>query len=101
VGTLWSSANASPEANKDCLETPRAHKITRAVRARGEAEANRLRNSSLTPQLLELKRLENDRARIEKWNGDVPRMVMGDKTGMMLQMPYDSSNTGTSNPRRK
>jgi regulator of protease activity HflC (stomatin/prohibitin superfamily) len=59
-------------------------------RARGEAEANRLRNASLTPQLLELKRLENDRARIEKWNGDVPRMVMGDKTGMMLQMPYDS-----------
>ncbi|HEY6306391.1 MAG TPA: SPFH domain-containing protein, partial [Candidatus Angelobacter sp.] len=61
-------------------------------RARGEAEANRLRNASLTPQLLELKRLENDRARIEKWNGDVPRMVMGDKTGMMLQMPYDSDS---------
>jgi regulator of protease activity HflC (stomatin/prohibitin superfamily) len=58
-------------------------------RARGEAEANRLRNASLSPQLLELKRLENDRARIEKWNGDVPRMVVGDKTGMMLQMPYD------------
>jgi regulator of protease activity HflC (stomatin/prohibitin superfamily) len=61
-------------------------------RARGEAEANRLRNASLSPQLLELKRLENDRARIEKWNGDVPRMVMGDKTGMMLQMPYDSDS---------
>jgi regulator of protease activity HflC (stomatin/prohibitin superfamily) len=61
-------------------------------RARGEAEANRLRNASLSPQLLELKRLENDRARIEKWNGDVPRMVMGDKTGMMLQMPYDDSS---------
>jgi regulator of protease activity HflC (stomatin/prohibitin superfamily) len=63
-------------------------------RARGEAEANRLRNASLSPQLLELKRLENDRARIEKWNGDVPRMVVGDKTGMMLQMPYDSSTDG-------
>jgi regulator of protease activity HflC (stomatin/prohibitin superfamily) len=63
-------------------------------RARGEAEANRLRNASLTPQLLELKRLENDRARIEKWNGDVPRMVVGDKTGMMLQMPYDSEGQG-------
>jgi regulator of protease activity HflC (stomatin/prohibitin superfamily) len=64
-------------------------------RARGEAEANRLRNASLTPQLLELKRLENDRARIEKWNGDVPRMVVGDKTGMMLQMPYDSDTGGS------
>jgi regulator of protease activity HflC (stomatin/prohibitin superfamily) len=67
-------------------------------RARGEAEANRLRNASLSPQLLELKRLENDRARIEKWNGDVPRMVMGDKTGMMLQMPYDADSGGA---RRK
>jgi hypothetical protein len=44
---------------------------------------------SLPPQLLELKRLENDRARIEKWNGDVPRMV---QAGMMLQMPYDSDS---------
>jgi hypothetical protein len=67
-------------------------------RARGEAEANRLRNASLSPQLLELKRLENDRARIEKWNGDVPHMVMGDKTGMMLQMPYDS-DTGSARRR--
>src|SRR5947199_304689 len=41
-------------------------------RARGEAESNRLRQASITPQLLELKRLENERARIEKWNGDVP-----------------------------
>jgi regulator of protease activity HflC (stomatin/prohibitin superfamily) len=59
-------------------------------RARGEAESNRLRQASITPQLLELKRLENERARIDKWNGDVPSMVVGDKTGMMLQMPYDS-----------
>jgi regulator of protease activity HflC (stomatin/prohibitin superfamily) len=58
-------------------------------RARGEAESNRLRQSSITPQLLELKRLENERAKIEKWNGDVPKMVVGEKSGLMLQMPYD------------
>jgi regulator of protease activity HflC (stomatin/prohibitin superfamily) len=63
-------------------------------RARGEAESNRLRQASITPQLLELKRLENERARIEKWNGSVPQMVMGDKTGMMLQMPYDNVGNG-------
>jgi regulator of protease activity HflC (stomatin/prohibitin superfamily) len=68
-------------------------------RARGEAEANRLRNASLSPQLLELKRLENERARIEKWNGDVPRMVVGERTGMMLQMPYDSDSTGGARRR--
>ncbi len=63
-------------------------------RARGEAESNRLRQASITPQLLELKRLENERARIEKWNGSVPQMVVGDKTGMMLQMPYDNATGG-------
>ena len=61
-------------------------------RDRGEAEANRLRNASITPQLLQLKRLENERARIEKWNGDVPRMVVGEKNGLMLQMPFDADH---------
>lgn len=57
------------------LSAARSKAKLQIERARGEAEANRLRNASLSPQLLELKRLENDRARIEKWNGDVPRMV--------------------------
>jgi regulator of protease activity HflC (stomatin/prohibitin superfamily) len=61
-------------------------------RARGEAESNRLRVASITPQLLELKRLENERARIEKWNGDVPRMVVGEKSGFMMQLPADVSH---------
>ncbi|MGA2991256.1 MAG: hypothetical protein ABSD88_12340 [Candidatus Korobacteraceae bacterium] len=37
--------------------------------AKGEAEANRIWQSSLTPQLLELHRIENNRALIDKWNG--------------------------------
>lgn len=61
-------------------------------RARGEAESNRLRVASITPQLLELKRLENERARIEKWNGDVPRMVVGEKSGFLMQLPADVSH---------
>lgn len=61
-------------------------------RARGEAESNRLRVASITPQLLELKRLENERARIEKWNGDVPRMVVGEKSGFLMQLPTDVSH---------
>jgi regulator of protease activity HflC (stomatin/prohibitin superfamily) len=58
-------------------------------RARGEAEANRLRNASLTSQLLELRRLENERAKIEKWDGQLPRMVVGEKQAMMLAIPPD------------
>jgi regulator of protease activity HflC (stomatin/prohibitin superfamily) len=58
-------------------------------RARGEAEANRLRQASITPQLLEWKRLENQRAFIDHWNGELPHTVLGDKNGLMLPLPTD------------
>ena len=40
-------------------------------RAKGEVESNRIRLASLTP-LLELRKLENQRALIEKCNGQLP-----------------------------
>jgi regulator of protease activity HflC (stomatin/prohibitin superfamily) len=59
-------------------------------RARGEAESNRLRQASITPQLLEWKRLENQRAFIDRWNGELPRTVLGDKNGLMLPLPTET-----------
>jgi regulator of protease activity HflC (stomatin/prohibitin superfamily) len=57
-------------------------------RAKGEAEANRIRLSSLTPQLLELRRLENQRALVDKWNGQLPTVESGGSgSGLILQMP--------------
>ena len=57
-------------------------------RAKGEAESNRIRQSSLTPQLLELRRLEIQRAMIEKWNGQLPTVQSGQGAGgLILQMP--------------
>src|ERR1043165_1517198 len=53
-------------------------------RARGEAEANRLRQASITPQLLEWKRLENQRALIDRWSGNVPTTVLGEKTNLLM-----------------
>jgi regulator of protease activity HflC (stomatin/prohibitin superfamily) len=55
--------------------------------AKGEAEANRIRQSSLTPQLLELRRIENNRLQIEKWNGQLPTVQSGQGGGMILQLP--------------
>jgi regulator of protease activity HflC (stomatin/prohibitin superfamily) len=57
------------------------------MRAQGEADANRIRQNSLTPQLLELRRLENQRALIEKWNGQLPSVETGQNGGLMLQLP--------------
>jgi regulator of protease activity HflC (stomatin/prohibitin superfamily) len=58
-------------------------------RAKGEAEANRIRINSLAPQLLELRRLENQRALIDKWNGQLPTVEAGSGSGsgLILQMP--------------
>ncbi|HEY6387320.1 MAG TPA: SPFH domain-containing protein [Candidatus Acidoferrum sp.] len=57
------------------------------TRAQGEADANRIRQNSLTPQLLELRRIENSRALIEKWNGQLPTVEAGQGSGMILQLP--------------
>src|SRR5271155_3862936 len=57
------------------------------TRAQGEADANRIRQNSLTPQLLELRRIENSRMLIEKWNGQLPQVESGQGSGMILQLP--------------
>ncbi|HLZ13446.1 MAG TPA: SPFH domain-containing protein [Candidatus Acidoferrum sp.] len=57
------------------------------TRAQGEADANRIRQNSLTPQLLELRRIENNRALIDKWNGQLPTVETGQGSGMILQLP--------------
>jgi regulator of protease activity HflC (stomatin/prohibitin superfamily) len=57
-------------------------------RAKGEAESNRIRLASLTPQMLELRKLENQRALIEKWNGQLPTVESaGNGSGLLLQLP--------------
>ena len=57
------------------------------MRAQGEADANRIRQNSLTPQLLDLRRIENNRALIDKWNGQLPTVESGQGSGMILQLP--------------
>lgn len=57
------------------------------TRAQGEADANRIRQNSLTPQLLELRRIENNRALIDKWNGQLPTVETAQGGAMMLQLP--------------
>jgi len=73
----------------------------RKTAAAGEAEAIRLINSAATeaqqnPLLLQLKTLEIEKARIEKWDGRYPQMWLGaNGTGIMnpnllLQIPASS-----------
>ena len=81
-------AEAEGEARSQ-VERARGDATSAIERARGEAEANRLRQASITPQLLEWRRLENQRALVDKWNGELPRMIVSDKAGMIMPLPTD------------
>ena len=77
-------AAKTAEANRRKVEAEAAANIARAKgeaqitieQARAEAEANRLRATSITPELLELEKLQIERARISKWNGNEPNTVI-------------------------
>jgi regulator of protease activity HflC (stomatin/prohibitin superfamily) len=79
-------ATTQAEAAKKIAEADGDAKST-VTRAQGEADANRIRQSSITPQLLELRRLENQRAYIDKWNGQLPSVQAGQGTGFLMELP--------------
>ena len=78
-------ATTQAEAAKKIAEAEGVAK-SQVLLAQGEADANKIRQSSLTPQLLELRKLENQKAMIDRWNGQLPS-VEGSGSGMMLQLP--------------
>jgi len=79
-------ATTQAEAAKKIAEAEGDAK-SQVTRAQGEADSNRIRQASLTPQLLELRRLENARALIDKWDGRLPTVQSGQGSGMILQLP--------------
>jgi regulator of protease activity HflC (stomatin/prohibitin superfamily) len=78
-------ATTQAEAAKKIAEAEGDAKSA-VTRAQGEADANRIRQNSLTTQLLELRRLENQRALIERWNGQMPTVQTG-QSGALIQLP--------------
>jgi regulator of protease activity HflC (stomatin/prohibitin superfamily) len=80
-------ATTQAEAAKKVAEAEGDAK-SMVTRAQGEADANRIRLSSLTPQLLELRRIENNHALIDKWNGQLPTVESGQGSGLLLQLSH-------------
>ena len=78
-------ATTQAEAAKKIAEAEGIAK-SQVLLAQGEADSNKIRQSSLTPQLLELRRLENQKSMIDRWNGQLPS-VEGSNGAMMLQLP--------------
>ncbi len=77
-------AAQTAEANRRKVEAQAAAEIARAKgeaevtieKARAEAEANRLRATSITPELLKLEQLQVERERIRKWDGNEPHTII-------------------------
>jgi regulator of protease activity HflC (stomatin/prohibitin superfamily) len=64
---------ARAEAAKKIAEA-QGDATSSVTRARGEAESNRIRQTSITPQLIAWRKLENQRVLVERWNGQLPQV---------------------------
>lgn len=59
----------------------------RIASARAEAEGLRLQRQEVTPLLLDLRRVENDRLAIAKWNGQLPTTSVGAGAQPFVSLP--------------
>jgi regulator of protease activity HflC (stomatin/prohibitin superfamily) len=63
------------------------------ARAEAEAEALRLQKQQITPDLIELRKIEVQAKAIEKWNGVLPEIMAGEGT-----VPFIGLNSQSSTP---
>jgi prohibitin 2 len=64
------------KAERD-LERIRVEAEQKIAQARAEAEALRLQKQEVTPELIRLREIENQRRAIEKWDGKLPQVAGG------------------------
>jgi regulator of protease activity HflC (stomatin/prohibitin superfamily) len=65
----------------------------RIASARAEAEGLRLQRQEVTPLLLELRRVENDRLAIAKWDGQLPTTTIGGSAASLISLPVAALST--------
>jgi regulator of protease activity HflC (stomatin/prohibitin superfamily) len=65
------------------LQEARLNRQIDKEKAETEAESQRIQSTTISAQVLELRKLENQRAWIEKWNGQLPATTLGDAVPMV------------------
>jgi regulator of protease activity HflC (stomatin/prohibitin superfamily) len=65
----------------------------KVAQARAEAEGLRMQKEAITPQLVELRKIEAQKLAIEKWDGKLPNVMMGQST------PFVNVSDLTKSPR--
>lgn len=95
ANAIAATQNATRVQNEVALTRAEGEKRTTAAtaeaeailtKARAEAEANRVLSASITPELIELRRIEVLRTQAERWNGALPVTLMGDQVPMLYEL---------------
>ncbi|MBL8159238.1 prohibitin family protein [Candidatus Saccharibacteria bacterium] len=73
-------ARQEAEKARQNLERVKVEAQQEIEKAQGSAEAQRLQQQTITPELIELKKVEAQNKAIDKWNGQMPSTVGGDGT---------------------
>ncbi len=76
-------ASATAEGQKT-VATAKAAAEAKMAQAEAEAKANDLISASLTPALLEMKKLEIEQLKANKWDGKLPTISGGEGTSLIL-----------------
>ena len=85
IGARVQAIQESMKAENE-LRTYKANAAKAVAQAEGEAAAMRAKSASITPQFMELKKLEIQAAAVTKWNGAVPATMLSGG-GMMFNIP--------------
>ena len=74
------------EAEKAQLEIIKVQNEQKINTAEAEAKIRELQSQSVTEQSLEQLRLENQRAMIDKWNGQLPTYILGENANTLFSL---------------
>lgn len=80
-------AEQDAQREKNILEQKKYLAEQKIVAAQAEAESLRLQKQQITPELLELRKIERDTKAIEKWDGSLPSTVMGGGAIPFINLP--------------
>ena len=72
---------------KNQLEKIKIEAEQKVAMAQAEAQSLKLQKQEITPVMVELRKVEVQKAMVEKWNGEgaiVPQMVLGNTNGIIL-----------------
>ena len=79
-------ANQNVAKARQELETTKVEAEKKIAAAQADAEAQRLQQQTLTPDLLEKMRIEAQQEAIRKWNGQLPTTSLGSDSNFLLNV---------------